>query len=64
MRGPTPTRAGGPFVILGGVIALRSFVYFGFVTFMPLYYVNVLHTSKAVGSLALTAMLLGGAAGR
>jgi FSR family fosmidomycin resistance protein-like MFS transporter len=52
-----------PFIILGGVIALRSFVYFGFVTFIPLYFVHDLHTSKAVGSLALTAMLVGGALG-
>jgi FSR family fosmidomycin resistance protein-like MFS transporter len=52
-----------PFVTLAGVIALRSFVYFGMVTFIPLYYVNVLHASKALGNLALTAMLLGGAAG-
>jgi FSR family fosmidomycin resistance protein-like MFS transporter len=57
------TEAWGPFAILAGVIALRSFVYFGLVTFIPLYYVNVLHTSKALGSVALSAMLLGGAAG-
>ena len=55
--------AWGPFTILAGVIALRSFVYFGLVTFIPLYYVNVLHTSKALGSVALSAMLLGGALG-
>jgi MFS transporter, FSR family, fosmidomycin resistance protein len=55
--------AWGPFVLLAGVIALRSFVYFGMVTFIPLYYVNVLHASKALGNAALTAMLLGGAAG-
>jgi MFS transporter, FSR family, fosmidomycin resistance protein len=57
------TEAWGPFVRLAGVIALRSFVYFGMVTFIPLYYVNVLHASKALGNAALTAMLLGGAAG-
>jgi MFS transporter, FSR family, fosmidomycin resistance protein len=55
--------AWGPFLRLAGVIAVRSFVYFGMVTFIPLYYVNVLHTSKALGNTALTAMLLGGAAG-
>jgi FSR family fosmidomycin resistance protein-like MFS transporter len=53
----------GPFVLLGGVIALRSFVYFGLVTFIPLYYVHSLHASKAAGNAALAAMLLGGAAG-
>jgi MFS transporter, FSR family, fosmidomycin resistance protein len=57
------TEAWGPFVRLAGVIALRSFVYFGMVTFIPLYYVNVLHASKALGNAALTAMLLGGATG-
>ncbi|HZU62025.1 MAG TPA: MFS transporter, partial [Solirubrobacteraceae bacterium] len=55
--------AWGPFSVLAGVIALRSFVYFGMVTFIPLYYVHVLHTGKALGNTALTAMLLGGAAG-
>lgn len=52
-----------PFALLAGVIALRSFVYFGMVTFIPLYYVRVLHTSKALGNSALSAMLLGGAVG-
>jgi FSR family fosmidomycin resistance protein-like MFS transporter len=55
--------AWGPFAILGGVIALRSFVYFGLVTFIPLYYVRVLHASKTLGNSALTAMLVGGAVG-
>jgi FSR family fosmidomycin resistance protein-like MFS transporter len=55
--------AWGPFAVLGGVIALRSFVYFGLVTFIPLYYVSVLHASKALGNAALSAMLLGGAIG-
>ncbi len=55
--------AWGPFVLLAGVIALRSFVYFGLVTFIPLYYIHDLHTSKALGNAALTVMLLGGAAG-
>jgi FSR family fosmidomycin resistance protein-like MFS transporter len=55
--------AWAPFARLAGVIALRSFVYFGMVTFIPLYYVGALHASKALGNTALTAMLLGGAAG-
>lgn len=53
----------GPFAVLATVIALRSFVYFGLVTFIPLYYVANLHTGKAFGNLALSAMLLGGAVG-
>ena len=48
---------------LGAVIAFRTFVYFGLVTFVPLYYVNALHTSKATANVALTAMLVGGAFG-
>jgi FSR family fosmidomycin resistance protein-like MFS transporter len=55
--------AWGPFAILATVIALRSFVYFGFVTFIPLYYIHDLHASKATGSAALSVMLVGGAAG-
>ncbi len=55
--------AWGPFILLGGVIALRSFVYFGFVTFIGLYFLHDLHTSHALASGALTAMLVGGAAG-
>src|SRR5205807_7077326 len=42
---------------------LRSFVYFGLVTYIPLYYVHVLHAGKAVSNAALSAMLVGGAAG-
>jgi FSR family fosmidomycin resistance protein-like MFS transporter len=53
----------GPFAVLGVVIALRSFVYFGLVTFIPLYYVHYLHTSNATGSAALSVMLVGGAVG-
>jgi MFS transporter, FSR family, fosmidomycin resistance protein len=52
-----------PFAVLGAVIALRSVIYFGMVSFIPLYYVDVLHTGKAMGSAALTAMLVGGAVG-
>jgi FSR family fosmidomycin resistance protein-like MFS transporter len=61
-RGDEP-EAWGPFAVLAGVIALRSFVYFGLVTFIPLYYVADLHAAKATGNAALAAMLLGGAAG-
>jgi MFS transporter, FSR family, fosmidomycin resistance protein len=52
-----------PFGVLAAVIALRSIVYFGLVGFIPLYYVEVLHAGKALGSAALTAMLVGGAVG-
>ena len=52
-----------PFALLATVIALRSFVYFGLVTFLPLYFIHDLHAGKALGNAALSAMLLGGAIG-
>jgi FSR family fosmidomycin resistance protein-like MFS transporter len=55
--------AWGPFALLGLVIALRSFVYFGFVTFIPLYFIHDLHTGKGTAGAALTVMLAGGAVG-
>ncbi len=58
-----PPAAWRPFTLLGVVIALRSLVYFGMVTFLPLYFIRVLHTGRGVGGAALTVMLIGGAAG-
>jgi FSR family fosmidomycin resistance protein-like MFS transporter len=55
--------AWGPFTLLAVVIALRSFVYFGFITFIPLYFIHDLHTGRGVGGAALTVMLVGGAIG-
>ncbi len=55
--------AWGPFVVLAAVIAVRSFIYFGLVTFTALYWEHDLHTGKAFGSAALVALLLGGAGG-
>jgi MFS transporter, FSR family, fosmidomycin resistance protein len=52
-----------PFALLGCVTAARTFVYFGLLTFVPLYYVSELHTSKAAGNTALALMLIGGAVG-
>ncbi|MDQ6842335.1 MAG: MFS transporter, partial [Actinomycetota bacterium] len=40
---PDQPAAWRAFSLLATVIALRSFVYFGLVTFIPLYYVRVLH---------------------
>src|SRR5439155_13193181 len=51
------------FVRLAAVVAVRSFVYFGLITFVPLYYVANLHTSKAAANTALAAMLAAGAVG-
>jgi FSR family fosmidomycin resistance protein-like MFS transporter len=52
-----------PFSLLAGVIALRSFVYFGFITFISLYFIHDLHTSRGTAGAALTVMLAGGAIG-
>ncbi len=60
-EGPRPQWR--PFARLSGVIVVRSFVYFGLVTFIPLYFLHDLHSSKATASAALAVMLLGGAAG-
>ncbi len=53
----------GAFSRLGGVIALRSGVYFGLQAFIPAYFVVELSTSEAAGNGALTLMLAMGAVG-
>ncbi len=53
----------GPFSRMIGVVAVRSFVYFGLVAFVASYYERVLGTSPAFGNTVLTVMLFGGAAG-
>jgi MFS transporter, FSR family, fosmidomycin resistance protein len=53
----------GAFGRLGGVIALRSGVYFGLQAFVPAYFVAELASSEAAGNGALTLMLTAGAIG-
>ncbi len=53
----------GPFVRMVGVVTVRSFVYFGMVTFVGSYYVRVLGTSPALANTALSVMLFAGAVG-
>ncbi|HLM50924.1 MAG TPA: MFS transporter, partial [Solirubrobacteraceae bacterium] len=53
----------GAFARLVTVITLRSWAFFGLVTFVPLYFTGVLGTSTGAGNAALTAMLAGGAVG-
>jgi FSR family fosmidomycin resistance protein-like MFS transporter len=48
---------------LGGVISLRSGVYFGLQSFVPLWFVHHLSSTEAAGNTALTAMLVAGAIG-
>lgn len=51
------------FGVMAGVVALRSAVFFAAVTFTPVYAIAVTHVDKALASVALAVMLLGGAAG-
>ena len=53
----------GPFARMIGVVTIRSFVYFGLVTFVATYYAQVLGTSTARGNTALAVMLFAGAIG-
>jgi len=53
----------GPFTRLAAAIGVRSAVYFGLATFVPLYFVTELEASKADANAALTVMLVAGAAG-
>jgi FSR family fosmidomycin resistance protein-like MFS transporter len=48
---------------LGGVIAMRTGVYFGLQSFVPLWFVTHLDSTEAAGNTALTAMLVAGAVG-
>lgn len=48
---------------LSAFVIVRSMAYLGMVSFVPLYVVEVLHTSPAVGDFALVGFLLAGACG-
>jgi len=45
-----------PFIRLTGVVVARSVLFFGLNTFIPLYWINVLHESNVAGGAALTIM--------
>jgi FSR family fosmidomycin resistance protein-like MFS transporter len=53
----------GPFTLMTGAVAVRSFVYFGLVSFVGEYYVRELGTTPLVANGALSVMLFAGAAG-
>lgn len=52
-----------PFATMVTVVSLRSFFYFGLVSFTAAYFVEVLDRSAAWGNTALTVMLASGAVG-
>jgi FSR family fosmidomycin resistance protein-like MFS transporter len=63
---PGTSRAGddwASFARLGVVIAARTLLFFGMLTFVPLYFVDVLHRSEEAGNTALIVFLVGGAFG-
>lgn len=55
--------AWGPFLRLTTALMCRSMVFYGLNTFLPLYWIAVLHHSQAEGGIALSVLLLGGLAG-
>jgi MFS transporter, FSR family, fosmidomycin resistance protein len=61
-RVDTP-EAWGAFICLSLVIVLRSMLFFGLNTFLPLYWIDVLQQSRVMGGIALTVLLLAGASG-
>ena len=48
---------------LTGFVMLRSTAYLGLVSFIPLYFVHVVHVSPAIGNMVLTTFLMSGIAG-
>lgn len=53
----------GPFARLTGVLLARSVLFYGLNTFIPLYWIGVLHQSPAGGGAALATLLVAGAGG-
>lgn len=51
------------FLRLGGVVFCRSIIFYGLNTFIPLYWINVLHQSNAAGGTALTILFTAGVVG-
>jgi MFS transporter, FSR family, fosmidomycin resistance protein len=46
-----------PFVVLSAALLCRSVIFYGLNTFLPLFWINVLHQSKAAGGTALTVLM-------
>jgi FSR family fosmidomycin resistance protein-like MFS transporter len=62
--GPSSEKnAWGAFSLLTVAVTCRSIVFYGMNTFLPLYWITVLHQSASAGSLALTILLAVGAIG-
>lgn len=68
MRPAAVTDAGGtdrwgPFSRLTGALLARSVLFYGLNTFIPLYWISVLHRPPAAGGAALATLLIAGGAG-
>jgi FSR family fosmidomycin resistance protein-like MFS transporter len=46
-----------PFAFLSAALLCRSIIFYGLNTFLPLFWINVLHQSKAAGGTALTVLM-------
>ena len=55
--------AWGPFIRLTLTVVSRAVIFYGLNTFLPLYWIDVLHQSKAAGGTALTILFSAGVAG-
>lgn len=55
--------AWGPFACLTATVVARAILFYGFNTFVPLYWIHVLGQSKAAGATALTVFALVGVGG-
>ncbi len=49
--------AWGPFALLSATLLSRSVIFYGLSTFIPLFWIDVLHQSKASGGTALTLLM-------
>ena len=52
-----------PFILLTATVICRSIIVYGLNTFIPLYWINILHQSKAAGGTALSIMFGAGIIG-
>lgn len=59
----TTSDAWGPFARLTAAVVARAILSYGFNTFIPLYWIFVLHRSKAAGAMALTVFSLSSVGG-
>ena len=52
-----------PFVLLAIALLCRSIIFYGLNTFLPLFWIDAFHQSKAAGSTALTVLMISSIAG-